>query len=208
MKFTVTDIGEDFPNPEPGLCRATLHSWIDLGTQHSNNPEYPDKRRFFLVWELDQQRSDGKPFTTTMWINHSPAFHEKSRIRQIAESWRGKPFKPGEAFDPALAVGKSAMLNITINDRGYADVISVNPLPRGTEPLALSEPPLYFDMDEPDSLDKFERVGESIQARITSSPEWHALSRMPPELRPAPSAKAEMLAAAAATPDFDDDLPF
>jgi len=211
MKFTANETLSDYPTPEPGLCRATLQAWVDLGTQASNNPEYPDKRRFYLIWELNQQRNDGKPFTTTMWINHSPAFHEKSKIRQLTESWRGKPFKAGESFDPAQAVGKSAMLNITINDRGYADVISVNPLPKGTEPLPLSEPPLYFDMDEPDSLDNFERVQESIQNRITSSPEWADLANptvLPPELKAIPSAKNEMLAAAAATADFDDPLPF
>lgn len=204
----------DFSNAEPGMQRATLQMWADLGTQPSNNPEYEPKRRFYLVWELDQLRDDGKPFTAAMWINHSPSFHEKSKIRQMAESWRGKPYQKGEAFDPSKAIGRSAMLNVTINDRGYPDIISVNPLPKSMQPLPLVSEATYWDMDQPDWA-AWERIPEYMQEKVEISPEYKELrggkSKSAPP--PMPSAghaerREAVLAEAAATPDFDDDLPF
>ena len=37
---------------KPGLHPATIISLIDLGTQRSNNPAYPDKRKIMITYEL------------------------------------------------------------------------------------------------------------------------------------------------------------
>ena len=195
MEFITNDAaGGDFAPPEPGMENSICTRWIDEGTQKSKNPEYPDKRRVSIVFEMEQKMSDGRPFVVTKWLNLS--WHEKSNMRKAIEAWRGKPFVDGEKFSPRQILGKPALLNISINARGYPDIISINPLPKSMQPLTPAGELIYFDLDQYDA-DIFEQFSEKQQAAIASTPEFDAAHGR------AKNSPAEKSGA-----DFDDEIPF
>ena len=209
MKFVANDSAGDFTAPAPGMERAVLTRIIDQGTQKSRNPEYADKRRVLLTFELEQKMDDGRPFITNIWLNMS--FHEKSKMRKVFESWRGKPFAAGEEFVLKKTLGKSALLNITVNDRGYADVVSVNPLPKGMEPLPATGELVYLDLDEDYDAAAVEALSDKQHEAISATPEYAAYIKN----IAAPKSSAPDLAAAKEAllqkhDDFEPDssLPF
>ena len=63
------------------------------------------------------------------------SLHEKSKIRPLIESWRGKKFDDAEieTFDWTKLVGVPCMLSIVHNDKGYAEIAGISKLPKGTE---------------------------------------------------------------------------
>jgi hypothetical protein len=214
MKFVTNDAAAgDFANPEPGMERAVLTRIIDQGTQKSKNPEFPDKRSVMLTFELEQKMADGRPFVTNAWLNMS--WHEKSKMRKMFESWRGKPFAAGEEFVLKNTLGKSALLNITVNDRGYAAVVSVNPLPKGMEPLPATGELVYLDLDEDYDAAAVESLSERQHETIGATPEykayierWHASKGTATAPQSSAQTREAALAETDGVADFDDDLPF
>lgn len=190
MKFVANQPDGEFASPEPGTCIAALTGLIDLGTEPASNPEFTARRRLMMRWELDQEMKDGRRFIVNQWA--SVSFHERSKLRGIMESWRGRAYKPGEVMNPKAALGRSAMVNVVINDRGYADIASVSPLPKKMEPLEPAGALLYWDMDEPD-WDVWDQLSERLQERIQRTPEFQAIDQggTPPAAQSAPQKRAD-----------------
>ena len=212
MKF---EVGKENEGPEPGMCRAYLKAWIDRGTEASKNAEYRPRRKVQIQWVLDQNRPDGSPHTVNGF--YSQTFSERSKLRIMLETWRGKPYQISDVFEPAKALGQSALLNVTINERGYADAMSVNPLPRSMEKMEPVDT-IYWSMDEPD-WSAWEQLHEKTQEAIEKSPEYQALKGTTPvrgvppttgSTRPPDTASARqaVLAETAGVDDFDDPIPF
>lgn len=96
-------------NPTPGLHQAVCIDVIDLGVQQTN---YGEKPQLKLMFELDQQRSDGGPIR--MGRKYTATLNEKGALRGDLKSWRGADLTADEKaeFNLDKLVGAQAQLNI------------------------------------------------------------------------------------------------
>ncbi len=96
-------------NPKPGLHQAVCVDIDDLGMQQTN---YGEKHQLKLVFELDQQRSDGGPIR--MGRKYTATLNEKGALRGDLKSWRGADLTVEEKneFNLEKLVGAQAQLNV------------------------------------------------------------------------------------------------
>lgn len=182
--------GGEFANPTPGTVSAVCTRLIDLGTQET---PWGQKRLVLVSFEIDEQMNDGRPFLVSK--RYTSSLHEKARLRQDIEGWRGRPLSEG-GFDLKGIVGKPAMLNLVENEKGYINISSINPLPRSMSPLKPSGELLVFDLDDP-NWDAYSSLSERMQQTISASPEYQeAMNPKTPEVDEA------------VEDEFADEIPF
>lgn len=135
MGYNVKDPGGDFVPAPQGLHRAVCVDVVDLGLVKS---QYGDREKIRLVWEIDEQTDNDKPFLVQQM--YTPSLHEKAKLRQHLEAWRGRVFSAEErkGFDMDNILGASCQLQIVHNTNGdntYANVASIVALGKGMERL-------------------------------------------------------------------------
>ena len=175
MSLTSQDAGGDFSPAPPGTFIARCYRVIDLGT-HLNTRWGDMQRKVSFSWELPEQKmDDGQPFSVhTQYTN---SLSEKAYLRRDLEAWRGRPFTDTEraGFDLRKVLGAPCYLNIIHSPDGkYANVQSIIALPAGTNCPQPINPPVTFDIDQPD-MAIYETFGQSIKKTIADSQEWVAL---------------------------------
>ena len=96
-------------NPKPGMHQAVCVDEIEKKDQETN---YGKKNQIWLVFLLDQKKSDGSPIIMTR--KYAATLHEKGALRRDLKSWRGADLTSDEmdSFDTARLVGAQAQLNI------------------------------------------------------------------------------------------------
>lgn len=180
--------GGDFEPAPEGLHPAVCVAVIDLGTQERINTYkggITEKRREIMIrWELDTDTpmADGRPFIISRRYPFS--MHEKAKLREHLEGWRGKKFvetdfgEGGFTLEKLLAVGCQLQVVHSEKDgKTYANVENVVKLGRGMaspgptiEPFLLSLDPHDFDRD------LFDGLSEYLKQQIAKSPEYQALT--------------------------------
>jgi hypothetical protein len=185
-----------YENAPAGAHAARCFRVIDLGTQtFTVMGETKQAWQCLITWELGKLMGDGKPFTINE--KYTVSLHEKAKMRSVLESWRGKKFTDAErkGFELKNLLGKLCFLNIvhaSRNNREYANVATVMPVPDGIASPAPVNELLYYSINEHDS-ETFERVPKFYREMIMKSPEYQMLSMKP---------------AVAGDGDADDDIPF
>lgn len=188
----------DFELAPEGTHVARCYRIIDLGTQFS---QFYNKssHKIRLYWELPSEvMKDGKPFSISK--QYTLSFHEKSQLRQMIESWRGRKFTGEEAarFDVSKILGHCCMVNIahvSKNDNMYVEVMSVMALPKGMDCPPQVNPTFIFDLSSFDHT-AFESLSDKQKEKIKQSTEYRAMQG-----KPVP------VAASSADP-MDDDIPW
>lgn len=149
MTFMVKDSGGgDFEVAPEGNHIARCWLVCDLGVQLVQGQFGGLKHQMQLGWELcDENMKDGRPFS--VFSRYTVSLHEKSKLRPMLESWRGKKFTADElkGFDVEKLAGVACMLNVTHNvsgDRTYANIAAVTPLPRGMKAPAVRNELIVF----------------------------------------------------------------
>lgn len=162
------------PCPE-GTHSAVCFAVIDLGTQYSDRWK-KSQHRILLGWELDTEdrRDDGEPYVA--WARFTASLHEKARLRQVLESWRGKKFTDEEltGFDLRKVLGKGCIVTITHTEKDgstYSNVASVAGLPRGVPAFEAAADHILFDIDAPD-MAVFAAFGDNLRKLIEGADEW------------------------------------
>lgn len=180
-------IAKDSPNtytPAPaGNHVAVCVSLIDIGMQHG---EYQGKEthreQIIIGWELSDEMMPAEPgqqpepFTVSEFFTNS--LSEKSKLRPMLESWRGRPFTEDElaGFDLSTIVGKPCMVNVVHEQKKNgvrAKVSGVTPLPKSMPKPRQIRPATIFDCDNPD-MEVFNGFSEKMQALIAKSDNWRA----------------------------------
>lgn len=213
---------------------ARCYQMIEIGTIEDNFQgevkmlhkvrltfELPFETRVFKEENGEQPMSISKEFTLSM--------HEKSTLRQMLQSWRGKAFTEAEAkkFDVAVLVGVPCMLNIIHKPKKDGEITavisSITPLAKGTICPPQVNPSRVLSFDSFDwnlfnSLPDFlkDKIKSSEQFRDLVAPEQnHDADRDLIELGyqalTNPGATHDgspELAGVLATTESDDDLPF
>ena len=113
---------------------------IDLGTHdntHDDAPKGAVKQECMIIWEVSgEPMADGRPFTVNKRFTMS--LNEKSNLRKLLASWRGRDFTAEElkSFELGKVLDAPCMLNIVQskpnrNGKVYNNVMSVMPMPKG-----------------------------------------------------------------------------
>lgn len=184
-----------------GVHPAVCYAVIDLGTHY--NKMYDNRKREVLIqWEIPAERimveRDGvkRDLPRAVSKRFTLSCNEKSNLRKMLESWRGKKFTPEEVakFDISKLVSLGCQLNIMHEEKGdrvYANVSAVMPPPKGWE-TPVAENPLVFH-----------RIGETVPASV---PEW--VRKIIAESDEVAGAPAVQKATPADCAVGDDSIPF
>ena len=184
----------EFENTPAGTFPARCYRFIDLGTQqddHMGQTKFVHKVR--LSWELPTElmqkgNNAGKPFSMTSTYTWSMS--EKSNLRKILESWRGRKFVDADfgenGFNTKKLIGVPCTIGIVHKEKqggGTKDAISaITPAMKGFEVPPQVNESLYFSFDEATAMPEHERitylnnflakVSQGTREAIMRSPEY------------------------------------
>lgn len=178
--------GSGFAPPPEGTWPAVCYRIIDLGTQMGTyNGETNRRHKVLVSWELhdpDTTTDDGSPMSIHKRFTWS--MHEKSRLRQDLEAWRGKRFTDADLGDGGFHIksllGVPCLIGIvhtTKNGITYANISSIAKLPKGMD---APEPhnQLAYSWLTPELFDRevFSNLSDRMQETIKASPEYQRMS--------------------------------
>lgn len=189
---------------------ARCYQMIEIGTVQEMIMGAPKTlKKVRIGWELPEEtrvfnsEKGEQPFVISQEFTLS--LHEKSNLRKMLASWRGKDFTEEEAkcFDITKLIGIPCMLNVihkpskTDPTRIYEQIGSVSPLPKSVKCPPQVNKTLRLEYDS-FSLEIFESLPDFIKDKMRGSIEYAALKD--PHSRSIPNAEdiTEPL----------DDLPF
>lgn len=179
MGMRVSDSGSgDFKHPDDGTYPARCYRILDLGMQEQSwEGKKSLKHQLIMGFELCGTHVDDDPkedpyVTSGFW---TASLHERARLRQDLERWRGKAFTPDEldGFDLDAVLGKPCMLSLVTNENGRQKIDGIMALPKGVEVPELVNAPVSFTWEKPDAL-VFDNLPEGIQRIMLRSPEGKA----------------------------------
>lgn len=132
------------PAPE-GQWRAVCCDVVDLGIVETKWQEKIKKQhKIRVVFQIEEENPEiKKPYIVQQRFTLS--MHEKARLREFLESWRGKPYSDGEAakgIDVELMIGQNAVIQIAHNQKNgdtWANIMSIMKPMKGMEALAVRE---------------------------------------------------------------------
>lgn len=179
--------GGDFEQTPAGNHIAICYRFIDLGTQeNAYMGETKKQHQVMLSWELSHALKEtgewaGKPFTFHQTFTWS--MHEKAKLRQTLESWRGKRFEDSDfgegGFSTRNLIGVPCFLNLIhkVGEKAtYTNLGGIAPLPQGVDKPELVNNPIYFALTQDDfEMTTFSELSEKLRGKIMQSPEWISL---------------------------------
>ncbi len=136
--------GVEFKAHPTGPHSAVCCDVIDLGIWKDQFPgKAPrDVRKIRLMFQTDERREDGERYVVGRMFTAS--LHEKAKLRQFLESWRGVPFTEEQihGFNLVKLIGAPALIQVKHRQKGekvYGDIDSVMQLPKGMVKLAVDK---------------------------------------------------------------------
>jgi hypothetical protein len=181
----ITEQQSSFDIVPAGTHVARCYRFIDLGTQDVTwQGETKSRHQVMLGWELPEElMHDGRPYS--MHQTYTWSMHEKSRLRQDLESWRGRKFGPDDfhgdtQFDTKGLLGVPCLLTVIHNDKGYANIAAISPLAKGMQCAPAVNKPVYLSL-LPDrwNAETFASLSDKLKSKIAASPEYARLFAMP-----------------------------
>lgn len=136
--------------------------------------ELPTELRVFNQDKGEQPLVIDKEFTLSL--------HEKSALRSVLKSWRGKDFTEDEAkcFDITNLLGVQCMINIIHKpskkdaNKIYEEIAGITAVPKGITVPAQINPTFCLDYDNFDEV-KFSALPDFIKQKMQTSMEYSAL---------------------------------
>jgi|SRR5688572_5836796 len=192
-----------------GLHQAICSAVVDLGMQ-PGSALYPNpKRQVYLRFDcLDEDvefERDGQKVKgpARCGATYTLSLADKSKLRPLLESWRGKKFTEVEleGFDISKLLGVPCQIQVLHTHKGnnvYANVQTIVPFPKGVQKPAQPEDAVIYSPSEHDAK-SFERLPQWLQKKIQER-----LGNTEEDLKK-PKASAQP---AAAEDEFDDSIPF
>jgi len=143
--------------------------------------ELPTELRVFKEENGQQPCAISKTFTLSM--------HEKSNLRKVLASWRGKEFSEEEAkqFDISKLLGVPCMLNLIHKPskdgtKQYEEIGSISPLPKGFNCPDPINPYQILDYENFD-WETFNKLPDFLKTLIQSSVEFKAMTNIPVDVQ-------------------------
>lgn len=96
----------------PGPHAAVCVDVVDLGLQDNKFQPGKQQHKIRIVWQVDERMDDGRPYIASRMFTLS--LDQKSALRAVLESWRGRPFTAEElnGWDVESVVGVPCMINV------------------------------------------------------------------------------------------------
>ena len=172
--------GKNFPPTEAGLHKAILYAIYDIGTQ-KNIKFNSESRKVIFIWEFPYLRinieKDGKETKNLPRVisnTYTLSLGEKSNLRHILETWRGKTFTTDEldGFDLKNVLGKGCQIQVVHNNEGektYANIGGIVQAPPDFK-LEPENPLILFSIDDENQIS--DGTPKWIKEKIENSKEW------------------------------------
>jgi hypothetical protein len=152
--------GKKFEKPDAGAFVGTVIDVIDVGLVPSKNPKFPEaKNRIRLLWVLDKNDSEGKPYVIIeqppMRMNDGGGGTKKSRLYEI---WEGiLQHAPAVPYETEDLIGKSNLLYL-VKDGDFVKIAGFMPVPYGK---AVPTAPVGFLRDKDDPKKRAARLAKA-----------------------------------------------
>jgi len=94
--------GKDFEPAPEGTWKAVCVDVVDKGVMKSNNPNWPDRHKIQIRWQINETFKDkdetGKEIQRRFLVlnTYTLSLSEKANLRHDLEAWRGRKFTPDE----------------------------------------------------------------------------------------------------------------
>lgn len=173
------------PIPQ-GNYVARCYQMIEIGTvQEEFEGQKKIMHKVRIGWELPTELrvfDEAKGEQPLVISNeYTLSMHEKSKLRAILQSWRGKAFSEDEAksFDITKLIGVACMLNVIhkVTPNGtYANIGSVAPIPKGLDCPAQINPTFVLSYDTFD-YGKYMGLPDFIKAKMQTSLEFQKINQ-------------------------------
>lgn len=180
MGFTIKKSNGKQQEPFPaGAHPAVCYMLADLGRQY--NAKYDKTLHKVVIGfqfpEITGKRGDGTEYRRNLSKRYTVSLHEKSTMRAMLESWRGKKFTEEElaAFDLKDILGKACLVNVTTTEykgEERAEISSVGPLPKAMQNMYKLEGEIVYYSMEDNGMDIPESLPEWIKNAISESIEF------------------------------------
>lgn len=173
IKKTTSDGRYDIPaGTHLGYCTAI----IDLGTQPSNNPKYPDpKRKVKLAFEIPSETyktEDWEEKPKIIYTTYTLSTADRALFRPVFEALF--TWKPEEddyyEIDFNKLVGNPCSITVA-KEWEYSNVKQVAWLPKWVSLSPMHNKPLVFDLDKFDQK-VFDNMWDKMKEQIKASPEY------------------------------------
>jgi hypothetical protein len=199
--------GGNFEKQDPipqGNHLGILYSIIEMGTvDEEYQGEAKKAFKVSMTWELPGitgiYTKDGvdQELPRVISKSYTLSAHEKSGLRKMIQSWRGKNFTDDEAqdFDIAVLLGKPCLVQVihTIKgDNTYANIAAITGVPKGMPIYEQVNPTKYLSYDN-FSWETFNALPKFLREIMEKTPEFHALEKPSapakghPDGKPAPA---------------------
>lgn len=173
----VAENGGGFTPIDEGTYTGICVRVIDQGTQPSG--QFAPRRKVLLSWEIPEieRETENGPMPALVSSSYTASLSEKSKLRPLLETWRGRKFTPEElrGFDLKNVLGAACLLNVVHSADGqYANVAGAMALPKGMpRPTSNKHQLINFDLDHFDQ-DAWDSLSPKMQEKIAVSPEYKA----------------------------------
>lgn len=152
-------------------------------------------RKVRLVWEIagETVTIDNKEMPRQIFKDFTASFDDRSNLRKMLQSWRGKPFTPEELknFDLPNLLGACCLLQLihktSERNNVYVAVENIMALPKGTAKPQASKT-ACFDLDDPKNYGVFETLPRYTQEAIAQAEGFEQTGLTLPERQTRPSA--------------------
>ncbi len=172
-----------------GNYPARCYQMIQIGTVMENiNGENKLLNKVRIGWELPTEKKVFKeengeqPYVISE--EYTLSMNEKSNLRKMLASWRGKDFSEEEAkaFDITKLLGVQCMINVIHKasksdaTRIYEKISSVSTIPKGMTVPEQINPSMVLSYDNFD-FSIYENLPDFIKAKIKTSVEFAAMQQ-------------------------------
>ena len=146
----------EFSTPPEALHSAVCCDVVDKGVVTS---QWGESHQVQIRWQLeDLDPKTNKPYIVMRKFRLS--LHEKSSLRPMLESWRGRKFSPEdlEGFDLERLIGVNCQVqiihNIANNGKTYANVQACVPAAKGSSKLKVRDYTRVIDREHQEDLEQ------------------------------------------------------
>lgn len=166
------------PQLEPGTYFGVCVGVYAIGEQESTfNGKTKYVEQIIMTFEIPSETVEVDGEQKPRHLSTRPltaSTSENGNFRKFLRSWRGRDFSSDDEmldFEIKNVLGKSAMLNVVQNDKGYSNIDAILPLPKGVPDPTTSTALMTFDVEEWDD-EQFKALPEWIQEKIQNSTQY------------------------------------